>query len=156
MKSLTWWFRGVGLVYLILGSTFIPAINTGRVTQLVPAFDGAVYGPGWQGFVDYLFMFGLEELVLGVFLIAASFVPRWFEPLVLLLCGLSLVRGIGHDIYMISQGYSLLNNLVFITLHAVIIVTGLMLLRRARLRPGQYDRRLADRSQTTAAGALHG
>lgn len=133
MKSLAWWFRSVGAVYLVLGSTFIPAINAGRVTLLVPGFDGGAGGPAWRGFVDYLFMFGLEELVLGAFLITASFVPRWFEPLVLLVCSLSLVRGIGHDIYMISQGYSLLNNSIFIALHAAIIVTGLLLLRRARL-----------------------
>lgn len=132
MKMLAWWFRAVGAVYLILGSTFIPTVNAGRVEQLVPGFDGPLGGIAWKGFVDYLFMFGLEELVLGAFLIAASFVPRWFEPLVLLVCGLSLVRGIGHDVYMISQGYSVVSNAIFIALHVTIIVSGLLLLRRSR------------------------
>ncbi|MCS5497910.1 BphX family protein [Cnuibacter physcomitrellae] len=136
MKSLAWWCRAVGVVYLVLGSTFIPAINTGRVEQLVPGFDGALDGPAWAGFVDYLFMFGLEELVLGAFLIAVSFVPRWFEPVVLLVCALSVVRGIGHDVYMISQGYSIVSNTIFIALHTAIIVTGLVFLRRARIRSG--------------------
>ncbi|AXH34673.1 hypothetical protein DVJ78_03935 [Humibacter sp. BT305] len=81
-------------------------------------------------------MFGLEELVLGAFLIAVSFVPRWFEPVVLLVCALSVVRGIGHDVYMISQGYSIVSNTIFIALHTAIIVTGLVFLRRARIRSG--------------------
>ncbi|WP_378143684.1 BphX family protein [Cnuibacter sp. UC19_7] len=136
MKSLAWWCRAVGGVYLVLGTTFIPAINTGRVEQLVPGFDGTLDGPAWQGFVDYLFMFGLEELVLGLFLIAVSFVPRWFVPVVLLVCALSVVRGIGHDLYMISQGYSVVSNTIFIALHTAIIVSGLLLLRRARIRIG--------------------
>lgn len=132
MTSLAWWFRVVGAVYLVLGSTFLPFINSGRVPTLVPGFDGAQGGAAWSGFVDYLLMFGLEELVLGVFLIAASFRPGWFTPLVWLVCSLSVVRGIGHDVYMISQGYSLVNNLVFIALHVAIIVSGAVLLRRAR------------------------
>lgn len=152
MKSVTWWCRAVGVVYLLLGSTFIPAINTGRVEQLVPGFDGALDGPAWQGFVDYLFMFGLEELVLGAFLIAVSFVPRWFEPVILLVCALSLVRGIGHDVYMISQGYSVITNVIFIALHAAIITTGLVFLRRARIRSGWIAAvAAASRSRSTSA-----
>jgi hypothetical protein len=132
MTSLTWWLRVVGAVYLVLGSTFLPFVNSGRVETLVPGFDGAEGGAAWSGFVDYLLMFGLEELVLGVFLIVASFRPSCFTPLVWLVCSLSVVRGIGHDVYMISQGYSLANNLVFIALHLAIIVSGALLLRRAR------------------------
>ena len=130
MKLLAWWFRGVGLVYLTLGITFLPFINSGRVDMLVPGFDGTEGGIAWRGFVDYLFMFGLEEIVLGAFLIAASFRPRWWQPLVWLLVAFSLVRGIGHDLYMISAGYSVVTNLAFVALHLTIIGTGLGLLRR--------------------------
>lgn len=130
MKLLAWWFRTVGLVYVVLGVTFLPLINTGRVELLVPGFDGAPDGPAWNGFVDYLVMFGLEEIVLGVFLLVASTQPRWWRPLVYLLAALSAVRGIGHDIYMIVSGYSVVTNLAFIALHATIIVTGLAFLRR--------------------------
>lgn len=145
MKSVAWWFRIVGVLYLVLGSTFIPAINTGRVTQLVPGFDGAQSGTAWRGFVDYLFMFGLDELVLGAVLIAASFVPRWFEPLIVLVCALSIVRGIGHDLYMIGQGYSVVTNTLFIALHVGIIVSGLIVSRRA----GLFRRLIADDTTTS-------
>ena len=130
MKLLAWWFRGVGLVYLGLGITFLPFINSGRVELLVPGFDGPEGGVAWQGFVDYLFMFGLEEIVLGSFLIVASFRPRWWQPLVWLLVAFSVVRGIGHDLYMLSAGYSVATNVAFIALHLAIIVTGLGLYRR--------------------------
>ena len=143
MKSMAWWFRAVGALYILLGSTFVPAINSGRVETLVPGFDGAEGGTAWSGFVDYLFMFGLEEIVLGAFLIAASFVPRWFTPLVLLVCVLSLVRGIGHDLYMIASGYSVLNNTIFIVMHLAIIATGLLLLRRLDRERGALRSRLA-------------
>ncbi len=137
MKTLAWWFRIVGIVYVALGVTFVPFINTGRVETLVPGFDGAVDGPAWNGFVDYLFMFGLEEIVLGVFLIAvASIRPSRYAPLVWLLVAFSVIRGIGHDIYMIASGYSLVNNLVFIALHLTIIVSGVLILRRARRLEG--------------------
>lgn len=132
MTALAWWFRAVGAVYLVLGTTFLPFVNSGRVTTLVPGFDGAESGAAWKGFVDYLLMFGLEEHVLGAFLIAASFRPNWFTPLVWLVCALSVIRGIGHDLCMIVQGYSLTNNLVFISLHLAIIISGTLLLRRAR------------------------
>ena len=138
MKTLAWWFRIVGLVYVVLGVTFIPIINTGRVEMLVPGFDGAVDGPAWNGFVDYLFMFGLEEIVLGAFLIAvASVRPARYAPLVWLLVAFSVIRGIGHDLYMIASGYSVVTNLVFVSLHVAIIVSGLLILRRARRLEGR-------------------
>lgn len=132
MRLLAWWFRVVGAVYVALGVTFIPLINTGRVDFLVPGFDGAVDGPAWNGFVDFMFMFGLEEIVLGTFLVVASFRPRWWEPLVWLLVSFSVVRGIGHDLYMILNGYSVLSNLMFAVLHLAIIGTGVAFLRRFR------------------------
>lgn len=137
MTSLAWWFRIVGAVYLVLGCTFLPFLNTGRVTLLVPGFDGAPGGPAWSGFVDFMFMFGLEEIVLGAFLIAASFRPAWWTPLVWLLVALSAVRGIGHDLYMIASGYSVAQNLLFVVLHLAIIGSGVALLRRWRARAPQ-------------------
>ncbi|NYF10256.1 hypothetical protein HDC94_001412 [Leifsonia sp. AK011] len=137
MKTLAWWFRIVGLIYLALGVTFIPSINSGRVETLVPGFDGAKGGPAWDGFLDYLFMFGLEEIVLGAFLIAvASMRPARYAPLVWLLVAFSMIRGIGHDLYMIASGYSIITNLVFVALHVAIIVSGMIIVRRAaRLAP---------------------
>lgn len=134
MISLAWWFRVVGAVYLALGCTFLPFLNTGRVELLVPGFDGAPGGAAWNGFVDFLFMFGLEEMVLGAFLIAASFRPAWWTPLVWLLVSLSAVRGIGHDLYMIASGYAVAQNLLFVVLHLAIIGSGIALLRRWRAR----------------------
>jgi hypothetical protein len=132
--ALAWWFRVVGIVYVVLGVTFVPAINAGRIELLVPGFDGGAIAA--RGLVDYLFMFGLEELVLGSFLVVASFRPRWWEPLVWLLVALSAIRGIGHDAYMIASGYSVLTNTAFAIFHLALIATGLVLLRRFRAAAG--------------------
>jgi hypothetical protein len=132
MRLLTWWFRVVGTVYIVLGVTWIPMLNTSRVDALVPGFDGAPGGPAWNGFVDYLFMFGLEQIVLGCFLLAASFRPRWQEPLVWLLVAFSVVRGIGHDLYQIANGYAVLPMILFIVFHLALIATGVAFLRRAK------------------------
>ncbi len=131
--ALAWWFRVVGIVYVGLGVTFVPAINAGRIELLVPGFDGG--DVALRGLVDYLFMFGLEEIVLGSFLVFASFRPRWWEPLVWLLVALSAIRGIGHDVYMIASGYSVVTNAAFAVFHAALITTGLVLLRRFRASP---------------------
>jgi hypothetical protein len=143
MRLLAWWFRIVGLIYVALGVTFVPFLNTGRVELLVPGFDGPAGGAAWNGFVDFTFMFGLEEIVLGAFLVFASFRPRWWEPLVWLLIAFSVVRGIGHDLYMIANGYSVVTNVMFIVFHATLIATGAAFLRQwrreARRAPARTD-----------------
>ncbi|PVW03897.1 hypothetical protein DEA06_11040 [Microbacterium sp. Gd 4-13] len=146
MRLLAWWFRIVGLVYMALGVTFIPLLNTGRVDGLVPGFDAARGGPAWNGFVDFTFMFGLEEIVLGAFLVFASFRPRWWESLVWLLVALSVVRGVGHDVYMIASAYSPGSYVAFAAFHLVLITTGVLFLRR-------WQRRARRAPATPAASA---
>jgi len=153
MRLLAWWFRVVGLVYVALGVTFVPVLNTGRVDVLVPGFDASRGGPAWNGFVDFTFMFGLEEIVLGAFLIFASFRPRWWEPLVWLLVAFSLVRGIGHDVYMIASGYSLASNLAFVAFHLSLIVTGVLFLRRWQRRARRTPATPAASVRSAAASA---
>ena len=152
MKTLAWWFRIVGLIYLALGVTFIPILNTARVETLVPGFDGAPGGAAWNGFIDYTFMFGLEEIVLGLFLIAvASVRPARFAPLVWLLIAFSVIRGIGHDLYMIASGYSLASNLAFVAFHLSLIVTGVLFLRRWQRRSRRTPATPAASVRSTAA-----
>jgi uncharacterized membrane protein HdeD (DUF308 family) len=132
MKRLTWWFRSTGVIYVVLGVSWLPFANAPKLEQVIPGFDGPANGTAYNGFLDWMVVFGLEMIVVGVFLFVSSWRPLANEPLVWLVVALSAVRGIADDIYMIVQGYPVASNLVFIGLHSAIIVTGVLALRAAR------------------------
>jgi hypothetical protein len=132
MRKLSWWFRVTGVVYIVLGVTWLPFINAPKLDAVIPGFDGPVGGTAYNGFLDWLVMFALEMLVVGAFLIYASFAPAKHLSLVWLVIALELVRGIVDDVYMIAAGYPVASNVVFIVLHALIIVTGVLAARAAQ------------------------
>lgn len=145
MNKLTWWFRGVGLVYILLGVGFIPAINAARLPLMLPGFDAPVGGVAYRGLLDFTFMFGLDLVVIGAFLLYASRHPERHVWLVWLIVALELVRGILDDIYMIAQGYAAPFYIAFIVLHLVIIVTGLALVRQ--IKGSRVERQAEVRSE---------
>ena len=130
MKKLTWWFRGVGIVYIFLGIGFIPALNAARLPMMLPGFDAPIGGVAYRGLLDFTLMFGLDMLVIGVFLLYASRHPARHTWLVWLIVALELVRGIFDDLYMIAQGYAAPFYIAFIVLHLVIILTGISFVRQ--------------------------
>jgi len=129
MRLLSWWFRIVGLVNLAFGVLWLPFFSALRLEQSVPGWDAPIGGAAYRGFLDYTLLFGLDLLVLGAFLIVASFRPQRFRAVAWLAIVLSLVRGILDDIYMITASYPLGPMLAFIAVHLTIIVTGLLALR---------------------------
>jgi len=132
MKRLVWWFRITGVIYVVLGVSWLPFANAPKLEQVIPGFDGPVGGTAYNGFLDWMVVFGLEMIVVGVFLFVSSWKPLKNIPLVSLIIALSAVRGIADDVYMIAQGYPLASNLVFIALHSAIIITGVLFSRAAR------------------------
>ena len=132
MKRLVWWFRITGVIYVVLGVSWLPFANAPKLEQVIPGFDGPVGGTAYNGFLDWMVVFGLEMIVVGVFLFVSSWKPLKNIPLVSLIIALSAVRGIADDVYMIAQGYPLASNLVFIALHSAIIITGVLFCRAAR------------------------
>jgi len=131
MTFLTWWFRIVGIVNIALGALWLPFLNAPRLGLTIPGWDAPDGGTAYRGFLDYTMLFGLDLLVLGVFLVVASFRPGQSRVLAWLAIVLSIVRGILDDVYMIITGYPLVSNLAFIALHLAIIVTGILALRAA-------------------------
>jgi len=122
----------VGGVYILLGMGFIPAINAKRLPVMFPDFDAPIGGVAYHGLLDFSFMFGLDLLVIGGFLLWASRAPRRHLNLVWLIVWLELIRGIADDIYMIASGYEPGFYIGFIVLHILIIVTGIIFLQRAQ------------------------
>lgn len=131
MKRIQWWFRVVGLIYMLLGVGFIPAINADRLPMMLPDFDAPIGGVAYHGLLDFLFMFGLDLLVIGGFLIWASRRPRHHLNLVWLIVWLEVIRGIADDVYMIASGYDPGVYIGFIVLHLLIIGTGITFRRQA-------------------------
>lgn len=150
MTFLRWWFRGVGLVNIVLGLMWLPFLNAPRLELSVPGWDAPIGGTAYRGFLDFTMLFGLDLLILGAFLIVASFRPGQHRILAWLAIVLSIVRGVLDDVYMIAVGYPLAGMLVFIGLHLAIIVTGLLALRAAR---GADERAARAVTAGTASGA---
>ena len=132
MKKLTWWFRIVGVIYALLGIGFVPALNAQRLLMMVPDFDAPLGGVAYHALLDYSFMFGLDMLVIGVYLLYASRRPRQHLTLVGLLVALEVVRGILDDLYMIARGYNPAFMAGFIVLHLLIIVPGIAFARQVQ------------------------
>ncbi|WP_308796847.1 BphX family protein [Agromyces silvae] len=131
MKFLVWWFRIVGIVNITLGVMWLPFLNAARLELSVPGWDAPIGGAAYRGFLDYMLLFGLDLIVLGVFLVIASFRPEQSRILAWLAIGLSAVRGVLDDVYMIAAGYPLGAMLAFIAVHLTIIATGILALRSA-------------------------
>lgn len=132
MNRLKWWFRAVGAIYVLLGIGFIPLLNAARIPLMLPGFDAPAGGVAYRGLLDFSFMFGLDLLVIGGFLLHASRDPLKHVPIVWLVVALEAVRGILDDIYMIAQGYAAPVYIGFIVLHLVIIATGIRSVRQAQ------------------------
>lgn len=132
MNRLKWWFRAVGAIYVLLGVGFIPFLNAARIPLMLPGFDAPAGGVAHRGLLDFSFMFGLDLLVIGGFLLHASRDPLKHVAIVWLVVALEAVRGILDDIYMIAQGYAAPVYIGFIVLHLVIIATGIRSVRQAQ------------------------
>lgn len=137
MKRLKWWFRGVGIIYLLLGTGFVPFLNEMRLSMMLPGFDAPAGGVAYRGFLDFSFMFGLDLIVIGAFLIYASREPLKNSNLVWLVILLELIRGIFDDVYMIAEGYNVPVYSIFILLHLLIITTGIANLRKTKSMQSQ-------------------
>jgi len=143
MNKLVWWFRGVGLVYVLLGLGFIPALNAARLNLMLPGFDAPQGGVAQRALLDFSFMFGLDLLVTGVYLLYVSRTAERHLSLVWLVVALEVVRGICDDLYMIANGYGAPFYIGFIVLHVIIITSGVWLVRQASLSasPGKLATR---------------
>lgn len=152
MNRLKWWFRAVGAIYVLLGIGFIPVVNAARIPLMLPGFDAPEGGVAYRGLLDFSFMFGLDLLVIGLYLLHASRDPLKHLSIVWLVVALEAVRGILDDIYMIARGYAAPVYAGFIVLHLIIIATGIACVRRVQAEPSRTQSagaRLAER-QTPA------
>jgi hypothetical protein len=130
MRGMKWWMRGVGIFYLLMGLFNTPLIIEARLPAQYPNLDVAVESVAGRAIIDTWFMFGLEVLVIGMALIFFSRDPERNVALIWLVLGLELIRGIADDIYLLGHGYEpAIVYFVWILIHSIIIVSGLLVLR---------------------------
>lgn len=134
MQQLSRWMRAVGTFYIINGVALtvvylVPAAQRGMISQVVPGADAADPLVGYA--LEIWLMFALEVFVIGGFLLVGSRDAWANRILVVTVLGLELIRGILDDLIWIASGYPAGFYIGWIAVHALIIVTGVLALRRA-------------------------
>ena len=140
-RHLQRWMRIVGSLYVALGLFNTPPVTAARFPAQYPDLGVTVDSMPAQALVDVWFMFGLEVAVIGVALLIASREPSRHLALVWTVMALEVVRGIADDLYLLARGYEVTPYVIWIVVHAAIVVTGLWALRRAQLLPRAHTRR---------------
>lgn len=132
MNRLKWWMRIVGGFYILLAIQNLPFIVSSRISTQYPALDAPVESVAVQALIDMWFLFGVEIGVVGLMLLIASRAPVKNKILVQTVLALELLRGVAIDLYWVAKGDYVEGFYIgFAIVHAVIIVTGWLFLRRA-------------------------
>lgn len=132
MKSLIWWMRIIGAFYVL--QFIMMAIVRAPIRAFGPEgtlSSEAAGEPLARFLVDTWVGFGLESAAIGTGLLVASRSAALAKALVWTVIAIELAKGIIFDIYMIIRGYDIPGFVIWIVIHAIIIGTGLLALRRA-------------------------
>ena len=130
MNKLKWWFRIVGGFYLLLAmlNMYGTFVDPSFFAQALP------YPPGpnvVKVFVDGWSPFAFEILGIATFMLWASREPHKYLGAVWTLVWLEFMHGVLGDIYLIANGFSMVEYNIFIVIHFIIIVTGALFARQA-------------------------
>ncbi|GJM41086.1 MAG: hypothetical protein DHS20C20_13680 [Ardenticatenaceae bacterium] len=144
MKKLQWWFRTIGVWYLLLGLMNIYMMFLGGEMYLAQNIPFPTDEWAIRAFVDGWSPFLFEMFGIAAFALWASRHPEKHISAALLLVWLEFTHGVLDDIYLIARGYDAAGYLIFIGIHLVIIVTGLLFARQAGAEPTPAQLGLAD------------
>ena len=129
------WMRIVGVFYLLqfvmMAFVQAPIRTFGPAGALAQADAG---DPIAKFLVDTWLTFGIEVGAIGIALLIAARHPLQARGVVWTVLGIEVTRGILNDIYMIARGIEVPGYLIWIVIHSVVIVTGLLSLRAGGAR----------------------
>jgi hypothetical protein len=134
MNKLKWWFRIVGVFYLLLTlmNTFFLFFGDGQMfADTLPAPMNAE-PLAVRAFMDAWLVFILELGVLGVMALVASRNPIQNKIMAWVIIWAEVFRGVLGDVIWIGRGYSASSYIVFIVIHLIIIITGVLFLKSAQ------------------------
>jgi hypothetical protein len=128
MKSVQWWMRVVGVLYLFMAGATLP-FGSG-----VPrALPGIPFNQQYaQRMEDYQFLGGLAFAAIGASLLLASRDPRQNIIIVWTVVFLEILRGLLGDAYLLGRGAPTYSYGVLVLLHLAIMASGIEVARRAR------------------------
>lgn len=132
MKKLQWWFRTIGMWYLLLGLMNIYMMFLGSQTYLAQNIPYPTDEWAIRAFVDGWSPFLFEMFGIATFALWASHNPSKHTSAALLLVWLEFTHGVLDDIFLIARGYEASGYIAFIVIHLIIIVTGLVFSRQAQ------------------------
>ena len=135
MNKLKWWFRVVGGFYLLLTAMNLYGLFLGGAqmyTDTLPAPMNSEPLAG-QAFADAWLVFVFEMGVLGVMAFVASKAPIENRIMAWFIIWAEVFRGAVADAIWIARGYSA-SYYIFIAIHLVIILTGIVFLRQANAK----------------------
>jgi len=133
MKKLVWWFRIVGVFYLLLTLMNLYALFGGGEALFADTLREPMKGDvkAMRAFMDAWMVFVFELGVLGAMAVWSSRQPALTRILAWTIIWAEVFRGIVADAIWIAWGYDPVSYSVFIVIHLVIIVTGVWALRSA-------------------------
>lgn len=124
--------RLVGAFYVLLGAQNVPPLVAARLGTQYPTLAAPPESVAVQALLDMWFLFGASLAVVGVMLLVASADPLRNRVLIQTVLLLEVFRGVFMDLYWVSRGFYVEGFYVgFALVHLSIVVTGLVLLRRA-------------------------
>jgi hypothetical protein len=135
MRKLTWWFRIVGVFYLLLTLMNIYFLFIGDGSQMIADTLPAPMNTeplAVRAFMDAWLVFVFELGVLGAMALVASRAPLQNRIMAWVIIWAELFRGVVADVIWIMRGYSVSSYIVFIIIHLIIIATGVMFVRQAQ------------------------
>ena len=134
MKKLTWWFRIVGVFYLLLTLMNIWALFLGGGQLLTDTLPAPMNTDplAARAFADAWMVFVFELGVLGAMALVASRQAAKSRILAWTIIWAEVFRGIVADAIWIARGYSAASYVVFIVIHLVIVITGVLFLRQSQ------------------------
>lgn len=133
MARLTWWLRVVGVFYLLQFVMMAFAHAPIRTFGPDGALDRAEAGePLAEFLVDTWRSFGLEVAAVGMALLVASRRRHLVPGVVWTVLAIEVLRGVVNDVQFIVRGVEVAGYAVWIVIHSVVIVTGLLALRTER------------------------
>jgi len=146
VKKLTWWFRIVGIFYLLLTLMNIWALFLGGGQMFADTLPTPMNTDtlAIRAFADAWMVFVFELGVLGALALAASRRPVQNRIMAWVIIWAEVFRGILADAIWITRGYAVSSYAGFIVIHLIIIVTGILILRQAQTEAAPAQLGMAD------------
>lgn len=134
MNKLKWWFRIVGVFYLLLTLMNTYALFFGRGQMFADTLPAPMNTDSLaiRAFTDAWMVFVFELGVLGAVALFAARAPLQNKIMAWVIIWAEVFRGILADAIWIGRGYSISSYAVFISIHLVIIITGVLFVRQEK------------------------